>query len=172
MNEIVFKDLEKKLQENKLRNLAVNIVKYQHFKTNAILAKIGNAGYSRASVISYIQLGISYINNHIKVKQGGNLYQYIDEAKANCVTPLTPKENERRIKVNRKAKTIPVQKVLEKINEQTISKENNRFLGIKIGDKIIIKESLDEIKAFQEGLIFMGNNDSKIVKVKIEEVDE
>lgn len=85
------------------------------------------------------------------------------------MTPLTPKDNEKRIFLQRKPKKLPVQNVLENLNKQAISKENNHFLGVKIDNKIIIKESLDEIKAFQEGLIFMGNNDSKIVKVKIEE---
>lgn len=170
MNEIVLKDLERKVQENRLRNLAINIVKYQNFKTNVILSKIDNDGYTKSSLIGYIQHGISYIKDKTRHKNCGSLYNYIDEARNNCVTPLVPKENEKRIQLNRRTKTIPVQNILKKINEQAISKENNRFLGIKIGDKIIIKESLDKIKAFQEGLIFMGNNDSKIVKVKIEEV--
>ena len=172
MNEIIFKDLEKKKQENRLRNLAINIVKYQNFKTKAILAKIDHEGYSKTSIVSYIQHGISYIKTNKRDGKAGNIFNYIDEAIQKCVTPLIPKDNEKRVFINRKPKKLPIQNVLKKINEQAISKENNRFLGIKIGDKIIIKESLDEIKAFQEGLIFMGNNDSKIVKVKIEEVSE
>lgn len=170
MNEVVLKDLEKKVQENRLRNLAINIVKYQNFKTSAILNKIDWAGYSKNAIATYINYGISYIRKKIRKKNAGNIYNYIDEAKANYITPLVPKENEKREEPKQKQKIIPVQNVLKKINEQIVSKENNRFLGIKIGDKIIIKESLDEIKAFQEGLIFMGNNDSRIVKVKIEEI--
>jgi hypothetical protein len=170
MNEIVFKDLEKKKQEDRLRTLAFDIVRYQNFKTKAILLHIYHNGYSKKSLTSYIQHGISYIKTKKKTKGGGNIFNYIDEAIKNCVTPLTPEDNEKRIFLQRKPKKLPIQNVLKKINEQAISKENSRFLGIKIGDKIIIKESLDEIKAFQEGLIFMGNNNTKLIKVKIEEI--
>lgn len=165
------KDLNTAIKENRLKNLAVDMVKYQNFKTSAIIKKIDNAGYSNSSLVTMIFYAIRYIKTGEVNARAKTIYPYIDEALKNHVQPLTPSKQDQRSARSRQ-KATPIQNVLKKINEQAISKENNRFLGIKIGDKIIIKESLDEIKAFQEGLIFMGNNDSKIVKVKIEEVNE
>ena len=162
------KDLNTAVKENRLRNLAVDIVKYQNFKTSAIIKKIDNAGYSNSSLVTMIFYAIRYIKTGEVNARAKTIYPYIDEALKNHIQPLVPSKKDQRVVKNKK--NPPIQNVLKKINEQAISKENNRFLGIKIGDKIIIKESLDEIKAFQEGLIFMGNNDSKIVKVKIEEI--
>lgn len=165
------KDLNIAVKENRLRNLAINIVKYQNFKTSAIIKKIDSAGYSNSSLVTMLFYAIRYIKTGEVNVRAKAIYPYIDEALKNCVQPLTPPKQDQR-GTRSKRKNIPVQNVLKKINEQAISKDNNQFLGIKIGDKIIIKESLDEIKAFQEGLIFMDNNDSKIVKIKIEEADE
>ena len=84
-----------KIQENKFRNLAENIVKYQKFRTSAIIAKIDNCGYTRSSMYNYINFGIQYINNGCKTRQAGSIYKYIDEALAKHIQPLTPSENEK-----------------------------------------------------------------------------
>lgn len=47
MNQVVFKDLEKKKQEDRLRTLAFDIVRYQNFKIKAILFHISHQDYSK-----------------------------------------------------------------------------------------------------------------------------
>ena len=51
-------NLTQKVQENRLNNLAINIVKYQNFKTSEIVIRIDGCGYSKWSLISYIDNGI------------------------------------------------------------------------------------------------------------------
>ena len=171
MNEFVLKDLEKKVQENRLRNLAINIVKYQNFKTNAILNKIDWAGYSKSAIATYINCGISYIRKKIRKKNTVNLYNYIDEAKANCITPLVPKENEKREEKKQKQKIIPVQKVLQHINDKAI--EDKKYqIAVQVDDSIKLQDDLKHAEGFLDGLRFCGRTNVKIVRVRIEEVNE
>ena len=85
-------NLDKAVKENRLRNLAENIVKYQNFKTSEILRIIDNAGYSKVSLEAFINAGINYVHTGKKISKRGNLYKFIDDALNKHIQLLTPKE--------------------------------------------------------------------------------
>lgn len=161
MNVKTLDNLPNVVRENKLKNLAENIVKYQKFKTNAIISKIGTCGYTKSSIYNYINFGIQYINNNRKERQGGSLYKYIDEAISKHIQPLTPKENERRLRQN--FVEPPIVKVLE-----TINKKKTAFV-VKFNNNALMYEGKDEAEAFKQGLYFAGIS-ANIVEIKYEEV--
>ena len=170
MDAITLKNLYKKVQENRLRNLAINIVKYQNFKTSVIIKKIDNAGYSKASLLGYINNGISYIKTGKKIKQIGVLCNYIDEAKANCIQALTPREDEKRLEKPRKQKNIPVQNVLKKLSQEVFPTKQ-KSLAVKVNDTIIIQSSEEEANGFIKGIKFMDRNlNVSIINISYEEI--
>ena len=156
-------NLTEKVRENRLKQLAENIVKYQYFKTNVILNTIDNAGYSKSSLTSYVNGGISYINTGNAHKQLGNLPKHIDEAIKKCIQPLTPRQDQKRINMcHRKF----VKKVLAKINKAVKSFD----YAVRMNNNIRILNTQEEAQAFLVGLSFMGATDAKVIKVTIEEV--
>jgi len=167
-------NLTEKVRENRLKQLAENIVKYQYFKTNVILNTIDNAGYSKSSLASYVNGGISYINTGNAHKQLGSLPKHIDEAIKKCIQPLTPRQDQKRINMRyrkyvkkvEKNIELPINKVLAKIN-----KEVKPFdYAVRMNNNIRILNTQEEAQAFLEGLSFMGATDAKVIKVTIEEV--
>lgn len=164
-------NLTEKVTQNRLKNLAINIVKYQNFKTSVILKKIDNAGYSKQTLISYINSGIAYINGGNKFSKYGNIYKYIDEAIKDCVQPLTPAFNEKRdfskSKFKNKNVEIPVQKVLNKIK---VNAKQFQY-AVKIENCLNIVENNDEAIGFNKCLAYMNKPIGSIVKVVIEECE-
>lgn len=165
------------VKENRERNLALNIVKYQNFSTNAIMQKIDNAGYSDITLKMYINTCIAYIKTGKKSDRiAQNLYSYIDEYIAKKIQPLTPSKTEARGSFY--SRMHPVQKVLDKIQRHSIVIDNTKeeveikHIAVQMGNNIRICNSKDEAKAFLDGLSFMGKTDAKIVKLYIREEDE
>lgn len=172
-------NLTEKVQENRLRNLAKNIVQYQNFKTSVILKRIDNAGYSSLTLKSYITSGIIYIKRGVKNKQTGvKIYEYIDDAIKNCVQPLTPKQNEIRInypnrtknKAYKKDTVLPIQQVLNNLSKEISSKKNSYMYAIKLNNTLKIYNSLPEAQAFLDGLSILGKTEANIVKLTIESI--
>jgi len=164
-------NLTEKVTQNRLKNLAINIVKYQNFKTSVILKKIDNAGYSEQTLKSYINSGIAYIKGGNKLNKCGNIYKYIDEAIKDCVQPLTPAFDEKREFVKSRFKNknveIPVQKVLKKIK----SDAKAFHYAIKIENCLNLLENNDEAIGFNKCLAYMNKPIGSIVKVVIEECE-
>lgn len=166
-------NLSSAVKENRLKQFGENIVKYQKFKTTAIINKIDNAGYSRATLVSYINSGIGYINNGTKYKQYGDFYKYIDEAIAKHIQPLTPAYNERRVekmmtkRKKNKPSVTPVERVLKEIEQKTSIPKNLKY-AVKMNKNLRIMDSIEEARAFQDGLIFMGNINTELVKITYE----
>lgn len=160
-------NLTVKVRENRLKNLAMNVVQYQNFQTNAIVNKIDNAGYSNASLKFYIDKGIGYIKTGTRYKGLDGFCNYIDEHIKNHIQPLTPKESEKRRNIVRKDKVVkiesPVVKVLENIN-----KKKTAFI-VKFNNNALLYEGKDEAEAFKQGLYFAGIS-ANIVEIKYEEV--
>lgn len=163
MNTITLENLPQRIKENRAKQFGENIVKYQNFKTNSIIAKIDNAGFSKSTLVSYINSGINYIKTGKKFSQYGDFYRYIDEAIKKHVQPLTPSKDDKRL-------IRPVKKSC--INPQMakdVLKHNNQY-AVQMKDNIRLLNNLECAKAFADGLIFMGKTDAKIIKIKIEEV--
>lgn len=164
------------VKENRMRNLAENIVKYQKFKTSAFVDKIDNAGYTRNSLASLISYSIAYLNTGRKTnKLGSSLYKYIDDA-VEKIYPLTPSKEEKRERRGVAKKNIlndkitPVQKVLKQISDK--AKEDSKYqLAIKVGDSLKLATNTEYADAFLDGMKFLGKTDAKLVKVRIEEID-
>ena len=161
-------NLTEKVTQNRLKNLAINIVKYQNFKTSVILKTIDNAGYSKHTLITYINSGITYVKGGNRLNKCGNIYKYIDEAIKNCVQPLIPAFNEKRefskSKFKNKNIEIPVQKVLKKIK----SDAKQLQYAVKIENCLNIVENNDEAIGFNKCLAYMNKPIGSIVKVIIE----
>ena len=168
-------NLTQKVQENRLNNLAINIVKYQNFKSSEIIRIIDNAGYSKSTLLSYINNGIGYLTNNKKNKKCGRLYEFIDEAVAKHTQPLMPKDYQKR-GITRGIRTFNNNKVqtktdiapFETIRKIEITKE--LIYAVQMDKNLRIQNSLKEAESFLEGLSFMGNTNAKIVKLDIEEL--
>lgn len=166
MNMTTLENLPQKIRENRLMQFGENLVKYQNFKTNSVIAKIDNAGFSKGTLVSYVNSGINYIKTGRKFSQYGDFYKYIDIALKKCVQPLVPSAEDKRLIRPYKRhcineKPIGIVEKVEVINTQyAVKMENNiRLLG-----------NLECAKAFLDGLSFMGKTDAKIIRIKIEEV--
>lgn len=167
-------NLTEKVKENNLKNLAKNIVKYQNFKTSVVLNKIDTLGFTRSTIKTYIDCGINFVRKGIKYPHvNKSLYLYIEECLKEHMQPLTPTFEEKRVILKQSVKketVLPVQNVLEKLQKQSVSELQTKFYGIQLENRIILQDTKEEANAFYNGLVFMGNNNAKIVKVKIEEI--
>lgn len=158
------------VRQNRLKELAINIVKYQNFTTSAFINKIDNAGYNASTLKLMICYAIRYIKTGEKNKRASALYPYIDEALKKHIQPLTPSKRDQRI-TRLKQKSIPVQKVLQHINDKAI--EDKKYqIAVQTDDSIKLQDDLKHAEGFLDGLKFCGRTNVKIVKVKIEEVNE
>lgn len=159
------------IKENRLRNLAKDIIKYQKFKTSAFINKIDNAGYTKNSLAAMISCGIVYLKTGTKNSStNSQLYNFIDEYKTKTEI-LTPLINEQReIQRRNIAKKTSVQKVLNQISNK--AKEDSKYqLAVKVGDSIKLANNTEYANAFLDGMKFLGKMDAKLVKVRIEEID-
>lgn len=160
-------NLTEKVRENRLRNLAKNIIKYQNFSTNAVIRKIDNAGYSERTLRFYIDKGIAYLKNGTAYGKLGKMSNYLDDGIKECIQPLTPSEQDKRRSVVGKDKAVktepPVVKVLENIN-----KKKTAFI-VKFNNNALLYEGKDEAEAFKQGLYFAGIG-ANIVEIEYKEV--
>lgn len=194
MNVTTLENLPEAVRQNRLRNLAENIVKYQHFKSKEIIKNIDTGGYSQFALTYYIYHGINYIEKGVKNKKCGNLYKYIDEAMARHVQPLTPKQDQKRVcRIKRKQKiekdtVLPINKTLEDIYKKAVETNNSKtqktidtikntikiktseIFAVQMDKNIRLQNNIEEASAFLDGLSFMGKTDAKIIKIKIEEI--
>lgn len=164
------------IRENRLKELAINIIKYQKFRTSAFINKIDDAGYTKTSLASLISYCIIYIQTGKKNdKVASSMYKYIDDAINQHIQPLTPSERDQRWnrrKSSKKKEIItPVQKVLQHINDKAIDDKKYQ-IAVQTDDSIKLQDDLKHAEGFLDGLKFCGKVNAKIVKVKIEEIDE
>lgn len=154
-----------------MRELAINTVKYQKFKTKAALSKFDyKLTYSTAA--NYFNLGISYIKTKLRSKAvGKKFYDYIEEALEQHVQPLTPSEDDRRREYNnvyhKKDAHLPVKDVLAEI--QTEEKLTEKFeYGVRVKDTVKIFKSREQADFFLEGVLFGGEDmyNARIVSVQ------
>ena len=158
-----------------MKNFAVDIVKYQKFKTKIFLEKTKNnySDYSEKTAANYFDNGVAYINTGIKRKMCSNkFYSYIDEAIAQCIQPLTPcNEDKRRIFKNtytKKDVILPVQKVVNNLMKNKLV-ETFEY-GVRYNDTIKVFGT-DETKAkiFLAGIEFMGGKGKLVSITDLEE---
>ena len=151
----------KRLNEKRIEKLAVQIVKYQKFSTRAIFEKIDTSFLSKETAKVYINAGISYIKAGTRYKAvPAVLFQFIDDAIANCVQPLRPAFGEARRETNRvykrKEAVLPVNKVVKNIVEDKQEITSKFDYGIKIDNRIILFKSEDEMEQFIKNLRFIN----------------
>lgn len=155
--------------EEIFKNLAYDIVKYQNFKTNAVLSKL-NYPLKNSTLRNYVDCGVKYIKR--KVKNGGvskYLYECIDKAIAEFVQPLKPNKYEQRtfykIDYTKKEQTPPIAN-LEMVNKQVAAEIS---YGVKFGDVIKLFKHKADAEIFAGGIRFTGS-DVNLVTVELGEV--
>ena len=164
-------NLTEKVRENRLRNLAINVIKYQDFSTNATIRKIDNAGLSESTLRFYIDKGIGYIKQGTVYKGMNNFNKYIDDGIEKHVQPLTPRNDEKRRPTMRKKQQKPNSPCINPQMAKDVLRQKKQY-AVQIGNNIRLLNNLECAKAFADGLSFMGKTDAKIIKIKIEEVNE
>lgn len=167
-------NLTEKVRENRLMNLAKNVIQYQNFKTSTIIKKVDSAGLTLSTLKGYIDNGISYIKTG-KINSGvKGFVKYIDANLKNCVQPLTPKkEDERCFKkspnksIHKKEAALPVQNVLKEITAKNIKKA----IAVKMNNNIVIQSSEEEANGFIKGIEFMDKNlECKLINISYEAI--
>ena len=165
--------LQEDLREKKFMDVAVDIVKYQNYKTSAILPKI-NHDFNNSTLTNYINCGIVYIKTGARKNPAPKfLYDCIDKAVEKCVQPLRPSTEEKRMikeqVYTRKNVTLPIAK------NEVISKPLTAKVeyGVRINDNIVLQKTEEEARAFMRGINFLNPNNqiAKIVTVELGEVD-
>lgn len=149
-----------------LELIAKQIVQYQNYKTSVALKLINRMSYSKASLNSFFTKGRLYLKTGNKNAKCGNLYNYIDNWTEKHIQPLVPKPEEKyeykpKVKTNNKQEKIKIkapQRLTEKID-----------YGVKIENNVYIFDTEKECEAFIQGTKLFGNNNAKIVHIKIEE---
>lgn len=155
--------------EELFERLAYDVVKYQNFKTNTILAKL-EYPFKNSTLRNYVDCGINYVKRKVKSKIVSKcLYEYIDKALSEFVQPLKPNKYEQRtfykINYTKKEQTPPVAN-LEIVNKPTIAKFT---YGVKLGDTIKLFDHKAEAELFVNGAKFAGS-DVSLVSVELGEV--
>ena len=154
-----------KLTDAELEIRAREIIRYQNFKSKIALAKM-NCDMPKVvfdSGVNYIRKG--KINKRVMSKK---LLKTLDNCVKNCLQPLTPSLEERRIfrknEFQKKDVKLPVAK-LEILNKSVTSKFE---YGVKINDTIKIIGSEKEASAFIKGMRFMEPHaEAVLVEVEI-----
>lgn len=173
MKKVTLDNLTEEVRKNRLKNLAINIVKYQDFKTSAIIPKIDNCGYAYNALSSYINLGICYIKKGVKNKRAGSIYGYIDEALKNHTQPLVPPKSEcRRVVGTHTSHKVKDASQVQKVLDGLYARVNNTqtHIAVQISDYLSIVDNREEANGFNKCLEFLGKQAGKIVKITIEEI--
>lgn len=149
-------------KSEKVRKKALNIVKYQNFKSTFALQKsevpIGRAVFDA---------GVAYIKNGtITSPLSKVLKAAIDQLRAECVQPLTPPESERRHFRQPYATREAHPPVVDVVPKQVAS----RFeYGVRIGNTVRILESENDARLFIQGVQFTGAQ-AHLVEVEMHEI--
>ena len=161
-------ELPQVIKENQLKKIAYDIVKYQKFRPSIAILKM-NTSYTNGTKMNYFKAGVTYIDKKIKnstVTSG--LYDYIDEAIRVHTQPLTPTQAEKRVTYNYKKKEAE-HPVVKAINE--IKNTEPRICAVKVNDKYIAQNTLNDAKAFANGIKFLKpNQDVGIVYLIVKEI--
>lgn len=158
------------LTDEQIKNRAIEIVRYQNFKSKIALEKM-NCTMPKIvfdSGVSYVRKG--KINKQVMSKK---MLEALDNCVKTCVQPLTPSFEERRIfrknEFQKKDVTPPASK-LEIVNKLVTSKFE---YGVKIGDCIKMLDSEKEAKAFIQGAKFVDHEiEWKLVEMELNIVEE
>lgn len=164
-------ELPQVIKENQLKKIAYDIVKYQKFRPSIAVSKM-NASYTNGTKLNYFKAGVAYIENKTKSQTTATgLYDYIDEAIRTHIQPLTPTQAEKRVIYNYKKKKevkteSPVAKVLREIRNA-----EPKIYAVKVNDKYIAQNTLNDAKAFANGIKFLKpNQDVGIVYLIVKEI--
>ena len=88
--------LPEDLREKKFMDVAIDIVKYQNYKTSAIMPKIKHEDFNSSTLVNYVNCGITYIKTGARKQPAPKfLYDCIDKAVEKCVQPLRPSTEEK-----------------------------------------------------------------------------
>ena len=165
-------DLPRVIQENRIKQLAYEIVKYQNYKVKYATANLPG-DLASSTKANYFICGVKFIKNGTKNKiVPVQLYEYITEAMNKHVQPLTPKESERRVErnINYTKRNVehPAQKVLEIIKNQS-----PKVYAVKLDNTLVIQNTLNDARAFSSGINFLNpNSNASIVQLEITEVKD
>ncbi len=158
--------LPKEIAKSIAMEKAVNIIKYQNFKTNAAMKKFNNLS------VSQFTCGIAYVKRGVWHKNAVSrpLKAALDEALAKKIQPLTPSKSEARQFTKdyhtKKDTKLNIQE-LDILNKPITAKFE---YGVRLNNDIKILDTEIEAKAFLEGLKFVGQNEAKLLQVEIKEI--
>lgn len=164
-------ELPKVIQEATLKKLATEIVKLQKFKSSVAIHKLPG-DYTINTKANYFRAGVRYLKDRTRLALAPNdLYNYIDEAIAKHVQPLTPKEDEKSVPrkdYTRKEAVLPVQKIIEEIKQV-----EPKCYAVQVDKNIIVQNTINDARAFAEGLRFLGGKDIdlQIIEIKIKVIE-
>ena len=166
-------NLEQDLKKKNFMDLAMNIVKYQKFKTNIALKKF-NVNFKDNTKSNYFGLGIMYLKNKERRKSiPTTLYNCIDECLEKHVQALTPSVEEERGKIRRnytRKSAIPPIAKLEIINKPVST--NNIEYGVKIGDMITLMPNREYARGFLAGIKSLKEVEAKVITVELGDINE
>ena len=178
MNNYAVRNLSSSLEnldQNLAQKKAVEIVKYQNFKTKIAMQKIS---YKMAKQVFDASVGYLKYGTYNEKVISKTLKKAIDEAVASHIQPLTPKDNEKRVArgdINKKNKQKKYQakNTVPPIAKLEILKKPGAEVfdyGVRVGDNIRIFQSEGAAKSFLNGLRFFCSEKAELVEVKFNEV--
>lgn len=139
-------DIKTVYNEQKLRTLACNIVKYQLFRANKAVHKM-ESHLSKTTTIAYFKAGVKYIREGIqKPRINQNLFRLIDECIRQHVQPLTPSKSERAIIHKKHAARSKHIKTIDLDLPQQVTE--SFIYGIRKGNNIVILPDEQSVVSF------------------------
>ena len=166
---ITLQNLPEAVKENKTKNLAEWVIKYQKFNFKAA-KQFAPDGYTDKSLQNYLYNGCKYLERGTINPMFKAFCRKLEELKQKCVQPLTPslenRKREYKKDYTKKEATPPI------INVPVIRKTLTAQIqyGVKFDDFIKLFESEEEAKAFNKGIEYAKGEAGKLVTVELGEV--
>ena len=160
----------KEAKQKQIKETAEIIFKYQKFKNNIILEKLGN-NLAESSKRNYITCARYYIKTGLTYKNvvGSSFYKYLQECTDKCMQPLIPSFEDRLREVKRNYTKKEAKPPITKIIPKQITSDIE--YAIRLNNNIILQNSEQEARGFLNGIKYLEPNiTAKIITVEIQEV--
>lgn len=158
-------DLKTYQQDQNLRTLAKDIVRYQLFRVKSVIHKLSGE-FTATTKYSYFKVGVRYIKDGSKKPRiSHKLYDFIDEAIQQCVQPLTPSKQDRAREYKRRQKVEVKQPQIDVPQQLTQPFE----YGIRKDDKIIVMKDDHAANEFLNNCRSLGIDGVRLITLTVEE---
>lgn len=162
----------KGMEQELLKRLAIDVVKYQNFKLDAAINKL-DYPLTNGTLKRYLSRGARYVKFGTVDKQlQKNFYTYIDAVLGQHVQPLTPSKFEKKVQYKQRYTDKEAHPPVSRLPIVNKPLTESFEYGVKYGNIIRLFNSEESMNLFLEGCKFVPNNEHIVcIRVKFEEIE-